>query len=183
MGVARRAGDGFDVVFERPIAHPPARVWAMVTEPERIATWYCARVDMDRRLGGSIVEHHDHVGVDVHGRVTRWEPPRRFEHTLWFDDTEPGPRGTVDWQLFPDASGTRLVLTHRRKDLDAGGIAGAHAALDVLCAVLDGADPRAHAAPEGAFRDGAFVETHRGRGRWADREELQQEYERAFASL
>jgi uncharacterized protein YndB with AHSA1/START domain len=182
-GVARRSRAGYEVVFERRLRQTPAHVWTMLTEPGNIERWFCARVEIDGRLGGKIVEHHDHVGVDVHGEVTRWEPPRVFEHTWWFGDANAAPMGTVCWALFPEEPGTRLVLTHRRQSLDAGGIAGAHAYLDVLCAVLDGADPKAHAAPEGEFRDGEFVETRPGRGRWADREELEQEYERAFASL
>ena len=182
-GVARKIRAGYEVVFERHIPHPPARVWAMVTQPEDIKTWFCARVDIDRRLGGKIVEHHDHVGVDVHGQVTRWDPPRVFEHTWWFGDLEAAPMGTVCWEIFPERSGARLVLTHRRQSLDVGGIAGAHAYLDVLCAVLSGADPKAHAAPEGKFRNGEFVETRSGRGRWADRDVLEQQYKRDFEAL
>ncbi len=182
-GVARRIRAGYEVTFERHIAHPPARVWAMLTEPEKIGTWFCARVDIDHGLGGKMVEHHDHVGMDVHGKITRWEPPRVFEHTWWFGDSQAAPMGTVCWELFPEESGTRLVLTHRRRSLDAGGMAGAHTYLDVLCAVLDGADPKAHVPPEGEFRDGEFVETRPGRGRWADREELEQEYQRDFADV
>jgi hypothetical protein len=91
--------------------------------------------------------------------------------------------GTVLWELFGETSGTRLILTHRRPRLDAGGMAGAHISLDVLSAVLDGADPTAHAAPEGEFREGEFVQTRAGRGLWADREKLEQEYQRDFASV
>ncbi len=182
-GIDRRGRTGYEVIFERHVRHSPARVWAMLTEPVNIETWFCARVDIDRRLGGKILEHHDHVGVDVHGEITRWEPPRLFEHTWWFGDSNAAPMGTVCWELFPEESGTRLVLTHRRQSLDAGGMAGAHTYLDVICAVLDGDDPKAHAAPEGEFRDGEFVETRTGRGRWTHREELEHEYRRDFASL
>lgn len=182
-GIARKTPDGYEVTFERHVPDPPARVWGMLTEPENIETWFCARVEIDRRLGGGMVEHHDHVGVDVHGEVTRWEPSRVFEHSWWFGDSQAAPMGTVCWKLFAEESGTRLVLTHRRGSLDVGGVAGAHAYLDVLCAVLDGADPKAHAAPEGEFRNGEFVETRPGRGVWANREALEREYERDFAAM
>lgn len=62
-------------------------------------------------------------------------------------------------------------------------MSGAHASLDVLCAVMDGGDPDEHAAPAGVFRNGEFVQTHPGRGRWADREVLEKEYERYFATV
>src|SRR5262245_33187624 len=182
-GAPRKTSSGYEVVFERHIVQPLARVWAMLTEPENIETWFCARVDIDRRLGGHIVEHHDHVGVDVHGAIRRWEPPRVFEHTWWFEDAREDPRNSVVWELFPEQSGTRLVLTQRRVSLDEGGISGAHVSLDVLCAVLEGADPTAHSAPMGCFRNGEFVQTRSGRGLWAHRERLEQEYSRDFAKL
>ena len=94
-GIARKSLRGYEVTFERHIAHSPARVWAMLTEPENIEKWFCARVDIDRRLGGKMVEHHDHVGVDVYGKVTRWQPPRIFEHSWWFGDANAASMGTV----------------------------------------------------------------------------------------
>ncbi len=39
------------------------------------------------------------------------------------------------------------------------------------------------AAPMGEFRDGAFVPVRAGRGLWAERERLEQEYEQDFAAL
>jgi hypothetical protein len=132
-----------------------------------------------------MVEHHDHVDVDVFGEVTRWEPPSVFEHSWWFGNSAEIPGGSVLWELFPEGSGTRLVMTDHRQSLEGveGGIAGRHVCLDVLSAVLDGADPKDHAAPEGEFRDGKFVQTHAGRGLWADGPRLEQEYKRQFAAL
>jgi uncharacterized protein YndB with AHSA1/START domain len=184
-GVLRKNSDGYEVIFERRIPHAPERVWAMLTEPENIETWFCARVELDGRPGGQMVEHHDHVGVDVPGEVTRWEPPRVFEHNWWFGDTKGGPRDSVLCELFPDGSGTRLVYTDRRRSLERaeGGIAGRHVCLDILSDVLDGADPSVHAPPMGDFRDGEFVQSRAGRGRWADGEELTREYRRYFATV
>src|SRR2546426_1552433 len=96
-GVARKGPNGFEVIFERHIPHPPQRVWSALTEPEKIETWFCARVEIERRLGGEIIEHHDHVGVDVHGEVTRSEAPRVFEHTWWFGNAEKTPENKVLW--------------------------------------------------------------------------------------
>lgn len=182
-GIVRRTSSGYEVVFERHLEHRPERVWAALTEPEKVRKWFCARVEMDCRLGGTIVEHHDHVNVEVHGQVTRWEPPAVFEHTWWIGDSSSAPMGLVRWEIFPQEAGSRLVLTHHRPEPDAGGISGAHTYLDILCDVLDGADSTAHAAPEGEFRDGEYVETRPGRGRWADRLLLEQHYGRAFAAL
>jgi uncharacterized protein YndB with AHSA1/START domain len=182
-GVVRRTPHGYEVTFERHVKHAPERLWAALTEPDQVRTWFCARVEIDHRPGGEIVEHHDHVNVDVHGRVTRWEPPAVFEHTWWIGDSSSGPMGWVRWEIVPEKTGSQLVLTLGRPDPDAGGISGAHTYLDVLCDVLNGADPTEHAAPEGEFRDGEFVETRPGRGRWTDRRVLEQHYDRAFARL
>jgi uncharacterized protein YndB with AHSA1/START domain len=180
IGVVNKSPGGYDVTFERLIHHPVPDVWAMLSEPDNIAKWFCARVDIDGRLGGRMVEHHDHVRVDVFGEITRWEPPLVFEHSWWFGDSPETPRDSVLWELFPEESGTRLVLTDRRRSLDGaeGGLAGRHVCLDVLSAVLDGANPKDHAPPEGDFRDGQFVQSRAGRGRWADGERLTQEYKR-----
>jgi uncharacterized protein YndB with AHSA1/START domain len=185
LGVAHKRPDGLDVVFERRIHHPISDVWAMLTEPAKIGTWFCARVELDERVGGAMVEHHDHVTVDVFGEVTRWEPPQVFEHTWWFGDRPATPSDSVLWELFPEEAGTRLVLTDRRKSLEGteGGIAGRHVCLDVLAAVMDGADPREHAAPEGTFSDGKFVPTRAGRGLWVNGPHLEAEYKESFAAL
>jgi uncharacterized protein YndB with AHSA1/START domain len=185
MGTARQSSNGYDVTFERHIPHPPSHVWAMLTEPEKIATWFCARVEIDGRVGGAMVEHHDHVGIDVAGEVTRWEQPRVFEHSWWFADSGKIPEGIVRWELFPHEAGTRLVFTDSRQSLKGaeGSMAGRHVCLDVLAAVLDGADPKAHTAPEGDFIDGRFVASRAGRGRWADGPQLEQEYKRYFAAV
>lgn len=182
-GIVRKTDNGYEVVFERHVSHQPAEVWAMLTEPDKFAMWFCARLDIDGRPGGQLVEHHDHVSVDVFGEITRWEPLRIFEHSWWFGDRPAEPRDSVLWELFPEDTGTRLVFMDLRQNLDAGAIAGRHVCLDVLSAVLDGADPKDHSAPEGEVRHGSFVPTRAGRGLWAQGPQLEQEYRQQFAGL
>jgi uncharacterized protein YndB with AHSA1/START domain len=110
-GTARKTPDGYEVIFERYILHPSERVWAMLTGPENIETWFCARVDIDHRLGGRMVEHHDHVGVDVHGEVTRWEPPRVFEHSWWFGEPKAAFETESSSRRAPDAD-SGLTVRH-----------------------------------------------------------------------
>lgn len=181
-GTIRKTKEGYESVFERRLAHPPERVWAMLTEPALIPRWY-VRTELEPRAGGRIVEHHDHAGVSMAGVVTRYEPPRVFEHTWWEDEAEGRVAGSLRWELFPDGAGTRLVLTNRFRRLEGahGSMAGWHICLDVLAAVLDGADPAAHAPPQGVFADGRFTETRAGRGRWADRARLEEGYKRYLA--
>ncbi len=178
-GIIRKTKDGYESVFERHLPHPPERVWAMITDPKQIQKWY-VRVEIEPRAGGRIVEHHDHVGLSMTGRVTRYDPPRVFEHTWWENEEEERIAGTVTWEVIPEGTGTRLVLTNRFSRLEGaqGSMAGWHICLDVMSAVLDGADPSAHAPPRGTFQNGRFIQTHPGRGRWADRERLENEYKK-----
>ncbi len=175
-GTIRKTRDGFEVVFERHLAHAPERVWAMITDPSEIQKWF-VRTEIDARVGGVIVEHHDHVGVSMPGKVTRFEPPRFFAHEWDTPDADSAP--AIEWELIPEGSGTHLILRNRFATLDGAHntMAGWHVCVDILTDVLDGADPSAHAVPRGTFADGKFTETRAGRGRWADRGALETEYE------
>ena len=66
----------------------------MLTTPEKIPTWFCARVDIERCLGGAILEHHDHVGIEVHGKITRWD--RRSRQV---QDVSPVPLRTPGYRV------------------------------------------------------------------------------------
>ncbi|MFP5356529.1 MAG: SRPBCC domain-containing protein [Gemmatimonadota bacterium] len=182
-GDIRRTNEGYEAVFTRELVHPPERVWAMLTEPGRIATWY-VRCEIEPRLGGKIVEHHEHAGEDAiaRGTITRFEPPRVFEHTWWDEEyAQAGLTNVLRWELHPTRTGTRLVLSHRFPELDGawGSLAGWHILLRVLADVLDGADPTTHALPRGELRDEGFVEVTPGRGAWAERAALEKHYEEA----
>src|SRR5205085_289579 len=40
--------------FERRLEHPPERVWRAITEPEELAHWFPAQVEIDLRPGGAM---------------------------------------------------------------------------------------------------------------------------------
>lgn len=183
-GVVRKLDSGYEIVFERRLHHAPERVWAMITDPSEIGKWY-ARTELEPRVGGRIVEHHDHVGFSMTGEVTRFEPPRVFEHAWSMGEGSERVSWSILWDLVEEGAGTRLVLRNRFGALDGahGTLAGWHVCLDVMRDVLDGADPSAHAPPRGTFSDGRLVQTEPGRGRWADRERLEDEYRAYVAKL
>jgi len=189
-GDIRKTKDGYEAVFTRDLRHPPERVWAMLTDPGRIPLWFVP-TEIEPRLGGKVVEHHTHAGEDAIGRgtITRFEPPRVFEHTWWDEEfAEAGLRNVIRWELHPTSTGTRLVLTHQFPELEGawGSMTGWHIFVDVLIDVLDGADPKKHAAPRGEIHPSGFVETAPGRGAWTQRKALEAHYEaavRRFASV
>ncbi|MHB8634199.1 MAG: SRPBCC family protein [Thermoplasmatota archaeon] len=167
-----RGAEGVSIRYERPLPQPATAVWRMLTEPNEIAKWF-VRSELEARVGGRLVEHHDHVGATLTGRVLAFDAPTIYEHT-WGE-----PAATVLWEIRPEGAGCRLFLTHRFAGaFDPGTAAGWEICLDVLEDVLSGAALQS-APPRGDMRPGAFHMVAPGTGRWTAMERLQGEYERA----
>lgn len=129
-----RAGDRWTLVLTRDLRHPPARVWAALTEPAQLAAW--APYDADRPLSTPGVVNLSTVGTPkphvTPGTITRAEAPRVLEYA-WGEQA-------MRWELEPSATGTRLTLWHTiAKPYIAMGAAGWHICFDVLARLLDGA--------------------------------------------
>jgi uncharacterized protein YndB with AHSA1/START domain len=125
-----------EVEFERTLASPIDRVWAMLTTEEGLRVWLTpARVDLSS--GGSIDLD---FGEDemAGGEITDLVPGETIEYRWRF----PGePDSMVRFDLEPvDRSTTRLRLRHWMlpSDQAVGYGAGWHAHLDQLEAALDG---------------------------------------------
>ncbi|MGD8417505.1 MAG: SRPBCC domain-containing protein [Pseudomonadales bacterium] len=88
------------VRFERFAACPPARVWQAVSEPEALGRWFLGTT-MERHEGGRF-DFRDAWG----GQITSFEPERRITYTA-------DAGGFTDFELFPEAAGTRIVMTDR----------------------------------------------------------------------
>ena len=130
----RKDGDKWTLVLVRELGHPPARVWAALTEPEHLREW--APFDSDRSLGAVGTAELTTVGAPTplvsETQVTRADAPRRLELTWGGQD--------MRWDLEPLAGGgTRLTLSHNiNKAYIAMGAAGWHICLDVLDRLLAG---------------------------------------------
>jgi uncharacterized protein YndB with AHSA1/START domain len=132
-GTVRRAADGHELRFERFLAHPIAKVWAALTEPEALAEWL-APGEFELSPGGRAHLAFANTGHVVEGRVVAVEPPRLLAYT-W------GERhGIVRWELSPTDGGTRLELTHAFPTADdaASFLAGWHTHLELLDRALAG---------------------------------------------
>jgi uncharacterized protein YndB with AHSA1/START domain len=130
----RKAGDQWTLVVVRELAHPPAKVWKAITEPEHLRQW--APFDADRSLGSVGTATLTTVGAPTpqvaESQVKRADAGRLLELTWGGQD--------LRWELEPLASGgTRLTLWHNiNRNFIAMGAAGWHVCLDVLDRHLDG---------------------------------------------
>ncbi len=145
LGTLHSRSDGwFELRFERRLAHPVAKVWRALTEPEHLGHWFPATVDMDLTPGVKLrfellpvaQERHDIADEDMtsYGEMVAVDPPRLLEYT-WMGET-------LRWELEPTADGCLLRLTNVFADraMAADDGAGWHVALEALNAALDGRD-------------------------------------------
>ena len=105
---------GFPDRIERTVEvpHPPATVWAALTTPEGLASWFGEEATIDLRPGGAARMSWDN-GFTVEMRVERVEEPRVFGYT-WqiYGLPKDDPRRTyVEFTLEPVGEGTRTRLT------------------------------------------------------------------------
>ena len=111
----------------------PERVWAFLTEAEKLASWFNP-AEADLCAGGDYVLLEPGAAPGsaplCWGRVSVMEPPRRLVYSFTVRPLK-GAMTTVSWTLEAVAGGTRLTLVHE-------GIAGAAgAATGDLLAALD----------------------------------------------
>ena len=124
--------------FERRLEHPIEKVWAALTEPDRLAEWL-AEADLDLVEGGSVelrwqnTDEHGNTAV-ARGTITRLEQQRLLEY-----DTD--IHGLLRWQLREDGDGCVLTFTNETpapEDMLTIVLAGWHIHLDHLADALAG---------------------------------------------
>jgi uncharacterized protein YndB with AHSA1/START domain len=145
------------VRFQRLLPGPIERVWEYLTDSKLRASWFAGGT-LEPHVGGKVhftfrhselaprgekipANHTDAEGHQLHGRVTRCEPPRVLAYT-WDSSTDPSE---VSFELAPRGDEVQLTLTHRRLASRAqivGVSAGWHVHLDVLAERLRGATPQ-----------------------------------------
>jgi uncharacterized protein YndB with AHSA1/START domain len=140
--------------FERRLAHPVEKVWQAITDPDEMAHWFPAMVEMDLRLGGRIRFAFPGGQMDpTEGSITELDPPRVFAFT-WNGDP-------LRMELRPDGDGSLLIFTHTFDDHPMAGsfATGWETCLGALEKTLAGPDGPVSIVPEGyAERHDAYAE-------------------------
>jgi uncharacterized protein YndB with AHSA1/START domain len=133
-GTMETTADGRYILrYERRLQHPIEKVWAALTEPDRMEEWW-ARAEVELAEGGRARLEWLNGDAVAEGRISRLEPP----HTIEFDTDI---HGRLLWELQPDGDATRLTLTVTAELPDdhlASVRAGWHSHLDFLEDALDG---------------------------------------------
>jgi uncharacterized protein YndB with AHSA1/START domain len=126
--------------FERRLSHPVDVVWRAITEADELERWFPSRVEVDElRPGADMTFGFENMPLEdapmtMTGRVTEFDPPRRFAFT-WGEDH-------LRFELEPvageDACVLRLTVLLDARDKAARDAAGWHVCLDGLEQRLDG---------------------------------------------
>jgi uncharacterized protein YndB with AHSA1/START domain len=129
-------GDGeVTLRFTRLLAHPPAKVWRALTEPEHQAAWFPTTVEGELAAGAQLRFGFREMQLPrLEGTMLAFDPPKLLE-LVWGDER-------LRFQLTPDAAGTLLTLTVSFAELGRAARDGAgwHVCLDLLSFDLSG-DP------------------------------------------
>jgi uncharacterized protein YndB with AHSA1/START domain len=146
---AESTADGWVLVLVRQLRHPPAKVWAALTDPTQLAAWAPFTAERSLTEPGDLtltmIDGDDRV--DLAATVTKADAPTLLEYR-WGSDL-------LRWELAAARDGTRLTLRHQVGDRDdlARAAAGWHLCLDVAEHLLDG-DPVPPVRGQEALRHG-----------------------------
>lgn len=131
---AESTPEGWILVLVRQFRHPPAKVWAALTEPAQLGAWapFTAQRDLAEPGDLTLTMIDGDERVDLAATVTKADAPTLLEYR-WGDDL-------LRWELAADGGGTRLTLRHQVSDRDdlARAAAGWHLCFDVAEHLLDG---------------------------------------------
>jgi uncharacterized protein YndB with AHSA1/START domain len=123
--------------FTRRLAHPPAKVWSAITEPEHLKAWFPDTIVVERWEVGAPLRFQPAEGVAdaFDGEVLAFEPQRLVEFR-WGTDT-------IRLELEADGDTTTLTLLDTIDEVGKAARDGAgwHVCLDQLEHDLDGAEP------------------------------------------
>jgi uncharacterized protein YndB with AHSA1/START domain len=136
------------VRFVRRLPGPAERVWAHLTECDKLAGWYGGDGLIEPREGGQV----RFSGGHIRGVVTQWKPQRRLAHT-WnvFGPGEmesPYPESYLSFDLAAEGEAVLLTLLHLPilERFEKQNQMGWHTFLDILGATLRGEDVQPRAA-------------------------------------
>jgi uncharacterized protein YndB with AHSA1/START domain len=93
------------------IASTPEKVWEALTSPEFTRQYFSGRsVEIEPKVGGRFLMRMPDGRMDVTGRVTEWDPPRRLSAT-WAVDFAELPECLVTYDIEPMGESVKLTMT------------------------------------------------------------------------
>ncbi|MBB6670435.1 SRPBCC family protein [Cohnella nanjingensis] len=133
LAVIAQDEQGYTVRYVRHLKHPVEKVWAMLTENEKLSKWFSELSVDDLRVGGAI-KFDLGDGNDKELEILELRTHEVLAYR-W------GGEDTVRFELYPEPAGCKLVLIEQVKQLTdhtPKDLAGWHVCLDVIEALLDG---------------------------------------------
>jgi uncharacterized protein YndB with AHSA1/START domain len=136
LGTLSAHGDRWRLTFTRVLAHPPAKVWRAITEPDQVSRWFPADIEGERRAGAKLrFPFREDEGPTTDGEMLVYDEPRVLE-LRWNDED-------LRFELEPEGDGCRLTFINTFDDLGKAvrDAAGWHVCLVRLGALLGGVEP------------------------------------------
>jgi uncharacterized protein YndB with AHSA1/START domain len=133
LAVLQQSENGYTARFERHLKHSVEKVWASLTENDKLSKWFSElRVD-DLREGG-VIKFDMQDGTFEELAIIELKTHSVLEY-MWGEDR-------VRFELYPESDGgCRLVLIekiNKMTDHTPKDLAGWHVCLDVFKELLDG---------------------------------------------
>jgi uncharacterized protein YndB with AHSA1/START domain len=133
LGKVAKENDGYRVVLVRTLNHSIQKVWAAITDPDKLKIWF-TEFEIDFRVGGKMnIFFNDAAHTKTTAEIITIDPPKRFVYS-WEGEL-------ADWQLTElGAKECKLTLTYSKLSPEYAGSApaGFHSLLDQLEVVLNG---------------------------------------------
>src|SRR3954470_22438521 len=86
VGALAKVGDRWELRFSRLLAHPPAKVWRAITEPEHLRAWFPADIEGERAAGAKLrFPFREDEGPTLDGEMLVYDEPRVLA-LRWGDD-------------------------------------------------------------------------------------------------
>jgi uncharacterized protein YndB with AHSA1/START domain len=129
-----QSGGRWVLTMTRELAHPPERIWPMLTEPGQLGRWSPVVPDRPLTSPGPAVACENPGDPEVDVTVLTCDPPRELVHR-WGDHL-------LRWVLVPVPGGSRLTLEQTFGEGSQAALFGAgwHLCLAVLILVGGGQD-------------------------------------------
>jgi uncharacterized protein YndB with AHSA1/START domain len=135
LGDLAKAGDRWQLRFERVLQHPVGRVWKALTEPEELRRWFPDTVAVDEwKVGAKMTFKDANAQIQpFDGEVLAYDPPWLLEFR-WGTDV-------IRFEVAPRGEGSVLTLVDTIDELGKAARDGAgwHVCLNALERALDGA--------------------------------------------